>query len=216
MAGTPDLHTEDPAFPDIAGVILLMLNEGGKITRINQEGCDILGYPEGELIGKNWYDLAIPVKNQETARKRFRGILAGGVELHEYHENPVLTKNGEERLISWHSAILRDKTGRAVGIISSGEDITERRQNELAVRQSEERYRSLFENALEGIFQITPEGHFLSVNPAYARLLGFESPEAMIAKVTDFGQQHYVRPEEREKFLRQMEKEGITGRTRIF
>ncbi len=192
---------------DIAGVMLLVINKDEQVGLINRKGCEILGYPPEEIVGKNWFDTFLPESVREKTRAYFQELMAGRP-APEHGENPVITKSGKERTIFWHNMAVRDDTGAIAGTFSSGEDITERRQNELAVRQSEERYRSLFENALEGIFQITPEGHFLSVNPAYARLLGFESPEAMIAKVTDFGQQHYVRPEEREKFLRQMEKEG--------
>lgn len=88
-------------------------------------------------------------------------------------------------------------------------DITERKKAEQALKDSEIKYRSIFENAVEGIFQSTPEGRFNSVNPAMARMCGFESPEEMILSVTDIKNQHYVKPEERDEYRRIMDANGV-------
>jgi two-component system cell cycle sensor histidine kinase/response regulator CckA len=72
------------------------------------------------------------------------------------------------------------------------------------LQNAEQKYRSIFENALEGIFQATPDGRFLSVNPAMARILGYDSPEDLIGHITDIGRQLYVEPGRREEFIRLM------------
>jgi two-component system cell cycle sensor histidine kinase/response regulator CckA len=77
------------------------------------------------------------------------------------------------------------------------------------VRRAEENYRSIFENAVEGIFQATPEGRFLTVNPAMARILGYESPAEMIETITDVTNQLYVNPESRTEAARLQEECGI-------
>ncbi|BAU65030.1 putative PAS/PAC sensor protein [Stanieria sp. NIES-3757] len=77
-----------------------------------------------------------------------------------------------------------------------------------ALRITEENYRSIFENALEGIFQSSPDGRFISVNPAMARMYGYDSPEEMIANVTEISSQVYVNPEGREEFQRHLDKYG--------
>jgi PAS domain S-box-containing protein len=82
------------------------------------------------------------------------------------------------------------------------------KQMEIALRQAEAKFRGIFENAVEGIFQSTPEGRFLSVNPAMARIFGFDSPEEMMAAVTDIGGQLYADPKDRSRF---MERLGQTG-----
>ncbi len=69
----------------------------------------------------------------------------------------------------------------------------------LQVRQAEEKYRSIFENAVEGIFQSTAEGRFITVNPAMARILGYDSPEEVVQHVSDISSQIYVHPEDRAK-----------------
>ena len=76
------------------------------------------------------------------------------------------------------------------------------------VRQAEEQYRSIFENTVEGIYQTSPEGRFISVNPALARMLGYDSPEELQNAVTDLSRQLYVHPQRRSEFLRLIEKRG--------
>ena len=80
---------------------------------------------------------------------------------------------------------------------------------EKALREAEEKYRSIFENAVEGIFQSTPGGHLLSVNPALAKMHGYDSPEDMVTSITDLGYQIFVRPQQREEFKRKLEEDGV-------
>jgi PAS domain S-box-containing protein len=88
-------------------------------------------------------------------------------------------------------------------------DITEHKRAELSRDKAEERFRDIFENAREGIFQSTPEGQYLVANPALARMHGYESPEALIESCRDISHQIYADPERREEFKRLMETEGV-------
>ena len=85
----------------------------------------------------------------------------------------------------------------------------ERQQSEDALQQAENKYRSIVENASEGIFQTTPGGGYLTVNPALARMYGYELPEELMASVKDIGRQIYVDPSRREEFKRLMEEQNI-------
>jgi len=115
---------------DIAGVILLIIGADEKIELINKKGCEVLGCKEEEIIGKNWFDSFIPASIREEMRRIFAQIISGEVIPHAYVENPVLTKEGKERLIAWHNTLIRDERGNVVASLSSGEDITEKRQIE--------------------------------------------------------------------------------------
>ena len=99
--------------------------------------------------------------------------------------------------------------GKRVGSFGMYEDITDRRRAEEAQHRAEERFRSLFENAVEGIFQTTPQGCLLSANPAFARMCGYSTPEQMMDSVRDVGQAFYVEPELRGEFKRLIEKNGF-------
>ncbi len=90
------------------------------------------------------------------------------------------------------------KADMAVALRKLEDEMAERQRAEDALRESEERFRGIFDNAVEGIFQSTPEGRFLSVNPAMAQMCGYATPEEMIDNVTDIATQHYVNPPDRE------------------
>lgn len=122
---------------DIAEVVLIALDESERITMINRKGRDLLGYEESELLGKNWFDLCLPGADRERTRKVFRSLMSGDVDPARYHENLVLTKAGDERLVAWHNAVVRDHDGRVVATFGSGEDITERRRMQEAMIQTE-------------------------------------------------------------------------------
>jgi len=99
--------------------------------------------------------------------------------------------------------------GKPMGSFGMYEDITERLRTEEAQRRAEERYRRIFENAVEGFFESTPEGRFVTVNPAMARIAGYSSPAEMIREVHDIGKQLYVDPDARKDVRRKLEEFGI-------
>ncbi|MGE5658640.1 MAG: PAS domain S-box protein [Actinomycetota bacterium] len=86
-------------------------------------------------------------------------------------------------------------------MLELGIDITDRKQAEEALRQTEEKYRSLFENAIEGIFQTTSDGYYLNANPALARIYGYASPQELMVHLTDIEHQLYVEPHRRTEFI---------------
>lgn len=112
----------------------------------------------------------------------------------------------DERIAHWvDNYVYRLPTGEIVAVY---DDVSERKQFEDALRESEGKYRRIFENAVEGIFQTTPEGSYLTVNPAFARMFGYASPGEMMASVMDIKHQLYVHPEDRDVFKRRLEEQG--------
>ncbi len=110
---------------DIAGVILLGLAPDQAITLINRKGCELLGYAQEELIGKNWFDTVLPEAEREMVKAVFARLIKGELEPVEHVENYVHTRSAEKRLISWNNALVRDAEGNIHGTLSSGEDITD-------------------------------------------------------------------------------------------
>ncbi len=115
---------------DIAGVMIVALAADGEITLINRKGCEVLGYDEEGLIGRNWFDTCIPRDARAGAKGTFDKIASGEFEIVAHDENPVVTSSGEERIILWYNSAILDETGAFAGYLSSGEDITERRKAE--------------------------------------------------------------------------------------
>jgi diguanylate cyclase (GGDEF)-like protein/PAS domain S-box-containing protein len=125
-------------------------------------------------------------------------------------ERKVLMPSGETVIWENTATPLRDTEGNITGCIEIVRDITKRKEEEQRLRESEEKYRSIFENAVEGIFQISTDGHFISANPAMARIYGDASPEEMIARITDAGQM-YVDHRERMRYQDLLEKYGMVN-----
>lgn len=119
---------------DIIGTMLVALDKNGNITLINKKGCEILEVTEEEVLGKNWFDYFIPEKISEDVKNVFKNVFSKDSKLFEHYENVVITSSGKERVISWYNAIHADIDGKIVGIISSGEDITEKKQYEESLR----------------------------------------------------------------------------------
>lgn len=122
---------------NIAGVIIMAINEKGMVSLINKKGCDVLGYQEKEIMGKNWYDLCVPEDIREERKERFKKVMAGEEAEAEDYENIIITKSGEKRIIAWHNTTLTDEKGHIVGTLSSGEDITKRKQTEEEMMRTE-------------------------------------------------------------------------------
>jgi len=126
---------------DLVQTIIVALDREGKVTFINRKGCEVLGYPYSEIIGKNWFENFLPERMRDEVKGVFQKLISGEVEPLESYENPVLTRDGTERIILWHNTILRDDSGRITGTLSSGEDVTalrhQARRLELLYRAAE-------------------------------------------------------------------------------
>lgn len=164
---------------NIAEVIIVVLDTQARITLLNRKGHQVLGYKEGELIGRDWIHTCLRPQEHERVHEVNRRINAGEIEAFEYYENYVLTKDGEERSIAWHTTILKDDLGHIIGTLSSGEDITERKMAEKRIMESEEKYRQLVENSLIGI-GISQGNKVIFANPALLSIFGYDNPDEFL------------------------------------
>ncbi|NUQ75199.1 MAG: PAS domain S-box protein [Polyangiaceae bacterium] len=197
---------------DLAGVIIVALDPSERVILINKMGCRVLGYAEDEILGRNWFDTAIPERLRPRVREVFTAVTSGSIELTsgiENYENPVLTKGGEERLIAWHNTLLRDANGEVVASLSSGEDITERRRAEEALRQSEENLAATLNSIGDGVIATDTEGRVEHMNPVAEKLTGYRRSEALGKPLSDIFQ--VVRERTREKLSDPVESALGTG-----
>jgi PAS domain S-box-containing protein len=128
---------------EITHELLVGLDVEGRIVLVNRRASEILGRTTAELMGRDWFETCLPPAWRRTARGVFQRIVAGDLEPVRRHENPVLTAAGEERLVVWRNSVLRDEAGAISGVLSSGDDVTDRRRDEEALRLSEERLTAL-------------------------------------------------------------------------
>jgi len=102
-----------------------------------------------------------------------------------------------------------DSKGQVTKLAIFSRDITERKRSEELLKQAEEKYRSIFENAVEGIFRNTPEGRMIVANPALAKMLGYSSPEELADMMTDVQNQVYADPACRPRIIQILERDGV-------
>lgn len=111
---------------DVVAVSILATSREGKICLINKKGCEILGYEERELIGKDFFETLLPEDIREKAREEYRKLMEKEATLRTCFESPVLTKSMETRSFEWSNMILEDENGKTQGLLTSGSDITDR------------------------------------------------------------------------------------------
>lgn len=187
---------------------IIIADQSGTILFWNKGAKDIFGYESEETVGKP-LTMLMPDRHRlahQAGLERYstRGetrILGETVEL------SGLRRTGEEfplelTLSAW------EEEGRLFfsGIIR---DISQRKEAEEALQQSEEKYRAIFNQAVEGIYQATPVGVFLNANAALSHLLGYDSPQRLMEAVKDIGRQLYVEPTKREEFCRLLEQTDV-------
>jgi PAS domain S-box-containing protein len=183
------------------------------IRSINPAGERILGATAAEVVGKSSFDWVWNSVHED-----------GSPFPVEEHPSTLSLRTGRsfsacimgflrDDHVTWISVNTRplfmDNASLPHAVVISFSDITDRKNAEDALRQSEERYRTIFENAPLGLFRSTFDGRFLEVNPALAQMLGYESSEAVIKEIQDIGTQVYVRSEDRPRIVEQQ----VTART---
>lgn len=160
---------------DIAEVILLGLDRNGFINLINRKGCRVIGYEQQELIGKDWFRVCVPEMERESVFRVYRQIVSGALDFPKYFGNHVLNHRGEQRLIAWHNAPLRDTNGAIIGTLSSGQDITEQRRVEETLRKLSQ----AVEQSPDMILITDAEGNIEYVNPSFTEISGFTGSDAI-------------------------------------
>jgi diguanylate cyclase (GGDEF)-like protein/PAS domain S-box-containing protein len=126
-------HGRAQRYLDVAGTMIVVLDAGGTIQQINRRGCEVLGYSEAELNGRDWFAVAVPDEARQSTREVFVRTLAGiRPEVPPEPESPVVTRSGERRWITWTGRIV--PTGAGDGMLIAGEDVTERRAAQEHVR----------------------------------------------------------------------------------
>jgi len=162
---------------DIIGSILVALDSQGRITLFNKKACEMLGWTEQEALGQNWFDLCVPENVRENVRGVFDQLMTGDVAPVEYYENVLLTKSGEQRTIAFHNASTFDDTGRIIGVLFSGQDITEHKQAQEKLEASLTFTKNLISSMQDGFSVLDKNGCTMDANPAFLLMTGFSSEE---------------------------------------
>lgn len=120
---------------DVVEVIILALDKQGNVTLVNQKGVRVLGYPESEIIGRNFYDCFVPEGSRDDVREHFQEV-----DQYAYSESPIKPKEGSERIIAWHTISapqIEDGNEDSGGLLISGVDMTQVRNLERELREAQ-------------------------------------------------------------------------------
>ena len=177
-----------------AGALIVVLDRAGRVTLANRAACRVLGRGENEVVGADWTEIFVPPQAQPFTREVLAGLVADEDEQRfDRVEGLVRTASGEDRVIRWSNALVRDARGAVVGVLASGEDVTERKAAEAALVESEQRFRLLFDRmtAAATIHELVFEDgrpvdyRFLEVNPAFERITGIFAERAVGRRMTE-------------------------------
>ncbi len=205
------LHRQNERILNTAGEGIVGLDKEGITTFANPAALAILGFDSNELIGSSLHELIhhhkpdgslYPEKECPTY-----ATLKDGVSV-RLGDETLWRKDGAS-FPAAYSATPIVEDGKVSGAVVTFRDITVRKRALNALRESEVKYRNIFENAVEGIFQITPEGKCISVNPALAHMCGFRSPDDMVSSIVDVGSQLHISSEDRARLRAFLEAYGI-------
>jgi two-component system cell cycle sensor histidine kinase/response regulator CckA len=186
-------------------VPIIAVDTENRVTTWNPAAEALFGWSEKEVMGQPLS--IIPIDEADAAAAMHQRVLQGevltGVEVRRRKRDSTAVA------ISLSATPLWDTNHKVRGIIGFFTDITQRKRAEEALQTAEGKYRGIFENALEGIYQSTPGGKYISANPALARMFGFTSPQELINARTDISNQEYVTPQSRVELVAELENRGV-------
>ena len=203
------LHGPEDIFRDLAEKSLagIYIIQDGVFKYSNPAFADMFDYNVEEMIEKMGpKDMVLP-EDWPLVDENIRKRVSGEVDSIHYEFKGITRTNKVIDLEVYGSRTVYHQGRPAV--IGTMLDITKRKRAEELLKKAEEKYRSIFENAVEGIFQITPQGQFIVTNPALEKMLGYGSTQELTATLRDTRHQFYVQPARRLEFMRILEKNSV-------
>ena len=185
---------------------IVITDNQGTILWVNQAFSQLTGYSSGETVGKNPRLLKSGEHDSAFYRNMWAAITSGNI-----WNGEVINRKKDGSLYTEEMTItpLHIGTGGITHYVAIKQNVTLRKLAEDGLRRAEEKYRLIFQNAPIGIFQATPEGRPIIVNPALARMHGYDSPEQLMAEVSNVGHQLFVNPNALREIARLLEKEPV-------
>jgi PAS domain S-box-containing protein len=188
-------------FVDTAAEGILVHSSSGIMTYANERMHEMLAAGKGGLECRKFEDFIFP---EDLPAERVR-LQRRGVASREQFDRRLRRADGSEIWVLSCSNSVFDERGEFAGVLSMMTDITERKAAETALRRSEEKFRSLFENVLEGVYQSTPDGRILAANPMLLRMLDLKSESEM--NDVNISKDLYVDPKVRSRLLQILERD---------
>ncbi|NQV17478.1 MAG: PAS domain S-box protein, partial [Armatimonadetes bacterium] len=167
---------------DTAQAIILLLNVDGKIISINPYMEHLTGYSLDEVKGKDWFTTFLRDCDYKKIRNLFKTALKNSPT--KGNINPIITKDGREIFIEWYDNVLKNNTGNIIGLLCIGQDITQRKQTEEALKENKERYRQIYQFSPDSIIIHDMDMNILDANSKAVEEFGYSEVELL--KMTIF------------------------------
>lgn len=197
---------ENRAVIDAVSDIIFETSTEGQILFLNETWQKITGFSTERSLGRNIFDL-LYMQDQAEQRSNFAQLVKGKKQGYRAFTR-LRTADGNFRAVELAVSMIRQDENKDLRVVGTITDVEERRRAERALSEAEKKYRAIVENAASGIYQVTPEGHYLSANPAMARILGYESAEEILRDVRNVNMDIYFNGRERERNLRDAVRSG--------
>lgn len=197
---------EFKAIIDRVSDVIFDTNALGAISYVNASWTFLSGFDIRDTLTKTIFDF-IHENDRQNLQTHFNQAMAGEDSLRK-HEVRVLRKTGGFRQVEIGLRSLRRTGFATVRVVGTMTDVSERRRQEAQLREAEQKYRAMVENSVAGIFQCTPDGRYISVNPAFAHIMGFSSPAELVAQVRDIRSEVYHYPEQWDLFVSRLRDDG--------
>lgn len=195
------------AIIDSVSDIIFELNAEGDLLFVNETWSRITGFEADQSLNRNLFEMLHP-QDQEEQKAAFKQLVIGKRPAYRAFTR-IRTNGGVFHAAELAMSMLRQDESRQLRVVGTITDVEDRRRTERALTEAEKKYRTIVENAAGGIYQLTSEGHFLSVNMAYARILGYDSPDHVIKGIRNAHEQLYRQPRDRARFIREIEQKNI-------
>ncbi|TET75237.1 MAG: PAS domain S-box protein, partial [Candidatus Heimdallarchaeota archaeon] len=190
-----------------ANVMFVIVNENEIVELMNKEVTYVLGYTEKDLIGKNWFTTAYSSEYVDELRFSFQQVIVGMQKPTPYFEIEMETKNGEKRIIAWRNTTIKDENDKVIKILGVGDDITQRKEIEAALQQSEEKYRKLVDTSPDSIVLADLKGNITLANQQAAVMHGVDKPEELIG----CSMMEFTAPEDHNRVMERMRKQMFSS-----
>lgn len=178
--------------------IFYLYDENGNIVRWNKNHETLTGFSAEEISDRKILEWFSEEEKKHIASRVKETFDRGKSDA----EGNLVIKSGKK--VPYYFTAMRMIIDNKKFLLGMGTDLSKLKKMEEDLRKSEEKYRQIFENAVEGIFQTTPRGRFVSANPAMARILGYDSPQELMATIKNVGKQLYISKKVRDDFIRSL------------
>ena len=198
---------ENRAIINAVSDIIFEMSPEGEILFLNETWQKVTGFETSRSLNRNLFDMLHP-QDQDEQRQQFKEMV-GGLKPAYRSFTRLRSADGAFRSVELAFSMLRQDENRNLRAVGTITDVEERRRAEKALGEAEKKYRTIVENAAGGIYQLTPDGQYLSANPAMARILGYDTAYDILTDIKNAHQQLYRDQRARSEFVQELQSNGL-------